>query len=395
MKEAGEWKVIEAKLKMMQRWKRWAEKENLWRFCFKSVMQCVSSLPLVEKKCPYCRLATGEAELLLWKQLRRCCWIFYLTGKCAAVLIGNWVCSNGLWCHLQNLLKTDGQKERGKRWIRRSNDGESVLQAIMSHISPPSHGAEATFILMVELFASWQTPKAARRRVNTAPLAIKRRLCSLCLYSLRFYHHPRVHFHEFAFGWSIHCVCFDLDPMLPILICHCPCFVLFLILFSPSLFSPNQIPPPPSPSPPFAAYLDDEEDEDPFGDYVISKSHLIVSSPLLGPQWTRLPQCDCVLCAFVLESPPFLSVGWCFRAKRRSVAHNVTASNWAPAGNAERQCESAWRRDGGITVIAVVPTSSLSAALNVFPRSVDRSWQSIRSGSVWKCGTVKQSVSVH
>ncbi|XP_075897652.1 teneurin-2-like, partial [Nelusetta ayraudi] len=38
-----------------------------------------------------------------------------------------------------------------------------------------------------------------------------------------------------------------------------------------------------------SAYLDDEEDEDPFGDYVISKSHLIVSSRLLGPQWTRLP----------------------------------------------------------------------------------------------------------
>lgn len=82
--------------------------------------------------------------------------------------------------------------------------------------------------------------------------------------------------------------------MFPILICHNPCFVLFLFFFfSPLLFSPTQIPPRP-----FAAYLDDEEDEDPFGDYVISKSHLIVSSRLLGPQWTRLPLCDCVLMCF-------------------------------------------------------------------------------------------------
>lgn len=84
--------------------------------------------------------------------------------------------------------------------------------------------------------------------------------------------------------------------MLPILICHNPCFVLFL--FSSLLFFPTQIPPPPSPSPSFAAYLDDEEDEDPFGDYVISKSHLIVSSRLLGPQWTRQPLCDCFLMCF-------------------------------------------------------------------------------------------------
>lgn len=53
------------------------------------------------------------------------------------------------------------------------------------------------------------------------------------------------------------------------LICHnlflFVCFFLFFSFLSSIPFPP--------------AYLDDEEDEDPFGDYVISKSHLTVASP--------------------------------------------------------------------------------------------------------------------
>lgn len=171
----------------------------------------------------------------------------------------------------------------------------------------------------------------------------KKRLCSLCLCSFCFHHHPPCPFYEFAFGSSIHCVCFDLEPTLPILICHNPCFVLPLFFFLPSSLFPTQIPPP-SPSPPFAAYLDDEEDEDPFGDYVISKSHLIVSSRLLGPQWTRLPLRDCVLMCLCARIRAFFSVAWCFcERKNRSVTRNIIVSNWAPAGKAERRRESAER----------------------------------------------------
>lgn len=57
-----------------------------------------------------------------------------------------------------------------------------------------------------------------------------------------------------------------------------------------------------SPIPPYPAYLDDEEDEDPFGDYVISKSHLNVASVREPSFLAYLLVCDCVSCVFV----PFL-----------------------------------------------------------------------------------------
>ena len=54
--------------------------------------------------------------------------------------------------------------------------------------------------------------------------------------------------------------------------------ILYLCLFFSCFFLSFLSIPPPS------AYLDDEEDEDPFGDYVISKSHLTLASlRLLGP----------------------------------------------------------------------------------------------------------------
>ncbi len=60
--------------------------------------------------------------------------------------------------------------------------------------------------------------------------------------------------------------------------CFLSWFVItFFVSFSLAFFFLSSIPSPP-------AYLDDEEDEDPFGDYVISKSRLTAASlRLLGP----------------------------------------------------------------------------------------------------------------
>ena len=103
--------------------------------------------------------------------------------------------------------------------------------------------------------------------------------------------------------------------------------IIFFCFFSPAFFL-SSIPSPP-------AYLDDEEDEDPFGDYVISKSHLTVVS---HRHWTHFrPICLYVIVFDVLWCPLYVCDLLFYLLvdvfMKETVAHNAMASNWAPANS--------------------------------------------------------------
>lgn len=75
-------------------------------------------------------------------------------------------------------------------------------------------------------------------------------------------------------------------------------------------------------TPSLPAYLDDEEDEDPFGDYVISKSLLTKQLSLLARVCSCLVCCRARMCVIYCPVVFFM---------KEAVAHNVINPNWAPA----------------------------------------------------------------